>query len=346
MLSTIRGWLPVPAILSICAVLFAQQPQPIEVPAPKLPAPPPKTKVAATVNGKKIPEISVYRALIQVPPDKWDKARPDALAFLIENALVDQYLEQLKITADDKEVDKRFGEIKEEVTKKQKKEWKEFLDKLYITEAELREQIVGSIRWDKFMDKYGDEKTLQKFFESNTSWFDGTLVKARHILIKPTANTKEAADAAKQKALAIKKEIEAKVDAEVAKLPAGTDALTVAKKRAETLESVFAAIAKDKSDCPSKKEGGDLGYFPRLGKMVEPFAHAAFSQKPMQMSDPVGTEFGFHLILTTERKAGQAVKFNNPAIKQFVMEVHAERLREAILEKMRPISKVNIEGAK
>ena len=56
------------------------------------------------------------------------------------------------------------------------------------------------------------------------------------------------------------------------------------------------------------------------------------------MSDPVGTEFGFHLILSTDYKQGKEVTFND--VKLFVMEVHAERLREAILEKMRPISKV------
>src|SRR5436309_8969973 len=105
MLATIRTWLAAPVLLAVGGVLLAQQPdtkQPAPQPKPEPinaqpikppPPPPPLTKVAATVNGKKIPEIRIYVALLQVPPDKWDKARPEALAFLIENTMVDQYLD-------------------------------------------------------------------------------------------------------------------------------------------------------------------------------------------------------------------------------------------------------------
>lgn len=61
----------------------------------------------------------------------------------------------------------------------------------------------------------------------------------------------------------------------------------------------FAAIAKDKSACPSGSGGGDLGSFGR-GMMVPEFEQAAFALEPGALSDVVETDFGFHVIKRTE----------------------------------------------
>lgn len=60
----------------------------------------------------------------------------------------------------------------------------------------------------------------------------------------------------------------------------------------------FAELAKQHSDCPSGREGGDLGQFPK-GAMVPEFEQAAFSLEPGQTSDVVETSFGYHLIQRT-----------------------------------------------
>lgn len=60
----------------------------------------------------------------------------------------------------------------------------------------------------------------------------------------------------------------------------------------------FAELAKAHSDCPSGRDGGDLGAFGR-GQMVGEFETAAFSMAIGQVSDVVETPFGYHLIRRT-----------------------------------------------
>ena len=64
----------------------------------------------------------------------------------------------------------------------------------------------------------------------------------------------------------------------------------------------FAKVAEELSKDPgSKGEGGDLGFFSK-DRMVEPFAEAAFKLDPGQISDPVKTQFGWHVIKVEEKR--------------------------------------------
>jgi peptidyl-prolyl cis-trans isomerase C len=60
----------------------------------------------------------------------------------------------------------------------------------------------------------------------------------------------------------------------------------------------FAQLAQESSSCPSRAQGGDLGFFQR-GMMVKPFEDAAFGLDVNELSEPVQTQFGFHLIQRT-----------------------------------------------
>lgn len=63
----------------------------------------------------------------------------------------------------------------------------------------------------------------------------------------------------------------------------------------------FTELAMEHSQCPSKRDGGDLRFFGR-GMMVKPFEDAAFNLEVGQISEPVQTQFGWHLIKLTDKK--------------------------------------------
>ena len=63
----------------------------------------------------------------------------------------------------------------------------------------------------------------------------------------------------------------------------------------------FEDVAKARSLCSSAKKGGDLGWFGK-GQMVREFEKAAFMLKPGEISKPVKTQFGWHIIKVIETK--------------------------------------------
>ena len=73
------------------------------------------------------------------------------------------------------------------------------------------------------------------------------------------------------------------------------------KTKIDNNEITFEDAAKQFSSCPSGQQGGDLGYFPR-GVMVKPFEDAAFSADLNKVTNPVQTQFGWHLIKVTDKK--------------------------------------------
>ena len=324
--------------LIVTTVAAAQTPGTPPPTAPVVPSVAPTTKPdvrptgnAATVNGQAIAEVAVYRALRQFPADKQEMARKEIMAHLIENILIDQYLTAIKVAVEEKEVDAVINELKAELLMV-KKDYVKELEAMMLTEGEFRAEVLAQLKWEKFIKQQGTDAALKQLFDASPDVFDGTMVRARHILMTPgtdEAKQKEAAG----KLRGIKQVVEQEAAKAVAALPATADALQKEQAKAAKIEELFSAYAKEYSTCPSKKDGGDLSYFPRAGAMVEPFAKAAFALKPFEMTDVVATEFGYHLILVTARKQGTPKKFEE--VKEDVQMLYAMRLREAVIAQMK-----------
>ncbi|MCW5890691.1 MAG: peptidylprolyl isomerase [bacterium] len=118
-----------------------------------------------------------------------------------------------------------------------------------------------------------DEQAKQ-YYDDNPSLYSTTQIKASHILVKDEETAKE-------------------IYAELEKEP-----------------SKFAEIAKEKStDRTSGGRGGDLGKFAQ-GRMVPEFEKVAFSLEPNKLSEPVKTQYGWHIIIVTEREEGERKPFD------------------------------------
>lgn len=99
----------------------------------------------------------------------------------------------------------------------------------------------------------------------------------------------------------------------------------------------FAAIAKAKSKDPGGAEGGDLGFFTK-DQMVPEFSAAAFKLAPGTLSDPVKSQFGWHVIKVEEKRARKAPEFDQvkPQIEQYA----TRRAQADIVAKLRDAAKV------
>jgi parvulin-like peptidyl-prolyl isomerase len=297
---------------------------------------------AATVNGQPVAEVAVQRGLKRVPPAEHAKARPEILNYLIDNALIDQYLMSQKFAVDPKDVEARIAEIKGEV-KKQGQDYSKMLSELMLTEEELRSQVAADVRWEKYAVAQGTDAALRDFFAKHPEMFDGSMVRARHILLTPAADAASVAQV-KAQLKQVKAQLEAQVTTEVAKMPDNADALAREQARGERLGELFADQAKKLSACPSKADGGDLNWFPRAGSMVESFAAAAFALKPGEISEPIQTPFGYHLILVTGRKPGAPTKFEE--VKEEVREIFCQQLRDGLATQLRGKAQIVITPVK
>jgi len=150
-----------------------------------------------------------------------------------------------------------------------------------------------------------DEADAKKFYDSNTKEFENPeMVKASHILIRVDQDAPEATVKEKQ-AIAQK-----------------------AADRAAKGED-FTALAKQLSEEPGAAEkGGDLGFFPK-DRMVKEFADAAFAQQVGTTSQPVRTQFGWHVIKVTDKKPAGTMTFEEVK-PQLIAYLKSSKQREAV----------------
>ncbi len=162
----------------------------------------------------------------------------------------------------------------------QKISFEDYLQGLGITQEALRTDIAWRMSWKRYVDRQITDQLLERHFQRNVRQFDGTQLRVRHVLFGgPGSADKD------QRPIILQRAEQVRRDIVQGKL-------------------TFPQAVAEYSTGPSKKDGGDLGFISRHGQMVEPFAAAAFALQQDEISPPVVTPFGVHLIQCVEVKAG------------------------------------------
>ena len=191
------------------------------------------------------------------------------------------------------------------------------------------QDLKNALLAQEFSKRYIEDKVeitdeeLRAYYEKHKDEYTRKeQVKARHILIKvPEGSDEKAWEHARKRLLDIKKKAEAGKD--------------------------FGELAKMYSDDPGTKDrGGELGYFGK-GRMVPEFEKVAFGLKPGEISDPVRTIFGWHLIQVEDKKAAQARPFDQVEhfVRQRALQEKKQQELDKLLQDVRKKYKVEINKA-
>lgn len=236
--------------------------------------------VAATVNGEKVYIEDINKQLANLEKQhagafqgtEGAKMKKDFTKRILDNLIVQELILQeakkKKLTASDAEVDKKMAQVKQMF--KTDAEYKKALKDQGMSEKDLTKNLTNQIMMEKMSnlitgDPKASEAEIKKQYEANKAQYqEPEQVKAAHILVDSEETAKD-----------IKNQVDKGGD--------------------------FAELAKKYSkDTATKDKGGELGQF-KKGTMVKEFEEAAFGMKAGKVSDPIKSQFGFHLIKVIEK---------------------------------------------
>jgi peptidyl-prolyl cis-trans isomerase C len=272
---------------------------------------------------EKNPRFSAFKQMADTKPGLLNKLRRTALEQMIDRKLLLKAASAAGNTAD-KEIEDKYANILKQYGGEEK--LKPLLEQTGTTLPEFTTGVKEDLVIERYLSKtitdsvnVSDEEIKAEFEKNSAEYATGESVRARHILIKADAKEGEAADAA------AKKKIE-----------------ELSQKVRES-NADFAAIAKDNSQCPSAANGGDLNFFGR-GQMVPPFETAAFAMKPGEISQPVKTDFGYHLIKVEEKKTAEEPNLDKakPMITNKLKSQKQKQALESQIAQLRTSSKVSV----
>jgi peptidyl-prolyl cis-trans isomerase C len=278
------------------------------------------TGIAVEVDGEKMTRIQLDQDIQKrmaslkdrVPAEQLEDTRTEVRRALIDEfiirTLLNKEVSRRKVMATEKEIAEIIDAMKSQLPAGATLE--EVFKKNKIDASAMREEIGLNIRINKLVtaEPGGNAKITDKevtdFYQKNQEQFkQPESVHARHILVaKNSGDTQKVTAGEKTKAEELQR-----------RLVAGAD---------------FADLAAKNSDCPSKQNGGDLGFFSR-GQMVKPFEDAAFSQRVNAIGPVVETDFGFHIIQVLERRSAQIAKLDAETKKQIGAFLEQQRKQAA-----------------
>lgn len=260
------------------------------------------------------------------------KEQPAELAKLRESVLTSMIDKQLLLKAAHSSPSYKPAEIKKEVD-------------TIIQEQGGREVVEPILKsygtsWDAFVSDMNDRMAIEKFIEKDL--LANLTVSDEELKAAFAANSNLYAEPETVTARHIL--ILAKSDAPAAEQQKALDTIKEIKQRVSAPGADFGKIAAETSDdTASKIDGGNLGTFQR-GMMVPEFEKAAFALKVGEISEPVKTQYGYHLIKVEKHQESQPPTFEKAKDKvryQVMAGVHDKALQEKLAQ-LRSATKVEL----
>lgn len=264
---------------------------------------------------------------------------------LIVKTLLEDEIAKRGIEVTNKDVDEAVKEIIDKLGSKEQLD--NLLKEHDITTSQFKKDLKEEVKMKKLAKELGSSNVsdaeAKKFYNENTDKFKHPeRVRASHILISvnPEEITEIIKSDEKNKNLddtAIKAKVNEEIKAKEAK---ANQLLAEAKKDL----TQFAKLAKNNSeDTTSAVKGGDLGFF-NDKEMVPEFSKAAFSMKPNTISDkPVRTQYGYHIIMVTDRAAASTTPFEKAKsdIKGYLSNQKQIELLDNLTESLKKNAKID-----
>ncbi len=199
---------------------------------------------------------------------------------------------------------------------------------IYLSSPQAKDELLEQLIGFHLFSKLAEEKKIKESQE-----FKETLAKMENELASHMAAT-----GIMNQVTVAEKEVKAYFDANPAQFASKeqvkakhilVDEEAMAQKIAGELEEgkAFEEAAREYSTCPSKENGGDLGYFGR-GQMVPEFEKAAFEGAVGELIGPVKTQFGYHLIQIDDKKEEKAADFS--AIKDQLADTLLQQKKQTV----------------
>jgi parvulin-like peptidyl-prolyl isomerase len=290
--------------------------------SPKRP-PDPRTLIVARVGGQDVLASEVLQIMLDTLQGRKPAANmvpqleAQSLEQTIQRRLLALNLEKKSELATPAQVDALLNNVRQQLTQ-QKVDLKRYLEERFSTEELMRKQLLFDLSWGNYVKKEIGEDDLEAYFNAHRKDWDGTEVRASQVLLRIDGpQSKETVDATLARAKSLREQIES------GKLS-------------------FAEAAVKHSIGPSRRKGGDVGFFPRHGRMIEEFSKAAFELEKGKISEPVGSQFGVHLIQVTDEKPGK--KTWKDSVEQ-LKALAAQELYRKLVEEERAVTPVEYTGA-
>lgn len=270
-------------------------------------------KILARINEYEITEQTVFRFLSETFPNLGLDSRQDLQPQLskLDSSLIRTSVEQLinrrvafeylrksgfeikpdELRLEQASLEKRLREIGRSLD--------DFLKEKRLSSAELEYEIAWGRTWQNYLNRVLTDEYLEQHFNRFRRQFDDSEMRVAHLLIK--TEHPNSVQTAVESAGKIRKEILSATRY----ASDSADATLPGKSLSNPVDQAWNAAVKKHSAAPTADEGGEIGWIRFHEPMSKAFSVAAFSLEPGQISSPVVTAHGVHLIRCLELREGK-----------------------------------------